>query len=92
MQMVKEKNLPISETELMHEEPCNLILFNDDFNTFDFVIQSLIELCGHTVDQAETCAIITHYKGRCAVKSGTKNELKPIYNEFINRKLTAGIE
>jgi ATP-dependent Clp protease adaptor protein ClpS len=90
--MVKVKESPFESTELLHDEAKNLVLFNDEFNTFDFVIDTLIEVCGHTMEQAETCTWIVHYKGKCAVKSGSFYELKPVYQEFVNRNLTASIE
>ncbi len=90
--MVKVKESPFESTELLHDEAKNLVLFNDEFNTFDFVIDTLIEVCGHTMEQAETCAWIVHYKGKCAVKSGSFYELRPVYQEFVNRNLTASIE
>jgi len=69
----------------------NLILFNDDFNTFDFIIDSLIEVCEHEYLQAENCALIAHYKGRCKVKRGTIDDLRPIYVEMTNRQITVEI-
>jgi ATP-dependent Clp protease adaptor protein ClpS len=90
--MVKEKESPLDFSDVMHDEPMDLILFNDEFNTFDFVIQTLIEVCGHSIEQAETCTWIVHYKGKCAVKSGPAYELKPYYDEFRNRNLTASIQ
>jgi ATP-dependent Clp protease adaptor protein ClpS len=90
--MVKEKSSPFEETKVSEDISKELVLFNDDFNTFDFVINTLIEVCGHTPEQAETCTLIVHYKGKCAVKSGSLYELKPIYSEFVNRNLTASIQ
>ena len=55
----------------------NLVVFNDDFNTFDHVITTLIKVCQHTAEQAEQCAWIIHYKGKCTVKTGTMIELRP---------------
>lgn len=54
-----------------------IILHNDEVNTFDFVIDSLIEVCEHSLEQAEQCTILVHYKGKCAVKTGEYDELKP---------------
>ncbi len=69
-----------------------LMLYNDDFNTFDFVIKSLVEVCDHTAVQAEQCATITHFKGRCEIKKGLKKELQPMQVELIKRNLKALIE
>ncbi len=90
--MVKEKESLDLLTDESITDIKDLVLYNDDFNTFDFVIESLIDVCGHTAEQAETCTWIVHYKGKCAVKSGTVVELKPLYQELSNRTLTAGIE
>ena len=90
--MVKEKESIFESPEIKSNVTRNLVLFNDDFNTFDFVIETLVDVCAHTLEQAETCTWIVHYKGKCAVKSGAMTELKPIYDEFRNRNLTANIE
>lgn len=90
--MVKEKTLPIKDTDELQSEVKTLVLFNDDFNTFDFVVETLIDVCGHDPDQAEQCTMIVHYKGKCTVKSGPMYELKPIYLEMTNRTLTVEIK
>ncbi len=69
-----------------------IVLFNDDVNTFDFVIQSLIELCGHEPIQAEQCTLLVHYKGKCDVKEGEYNKLEPICTALLDRGLTAEIQ
>lgn len=56
----------------------DLVVFNDDINTFDHVINTLINVCKHTNEQAEQCTLIIHYKGKCSVKSGTYDFLKPL--------------
>ena len=70
----------------------SLILYNDDFNTFDYVIDSLIEVCDHQAEQAEQCAFFVHYKGKCEIKNGTFNKLKPMRTELNRRGLDAKIE
>jgi ATP-dependent Clp protease adaptor protein ClpS len=55
----------------------DLVVLNDDYNTFDHVINTLIKVCEHTPEQAEQCTMIIHYKGKCSVKKGTYEELKP---------------
>jgi ATP-dependent Clp protease adaptor protein ClpS len=90
--MVKEKIKPESVQEELKEGGKELVLFNDDHNTFDFVIETLVDVCGHDLDQAETCAWITHFNGKCAVKSGTFKELKPIFDEMSLRDLTVSID
>ena len=54
------------------DDPRNLVVYNDDFNTFDHVINTLIKVCKHEVHQAEQCTYIIHYQGKCAVKNGSK--------------------
>lgn len=68
-----------------------LTLYNDEVNTFDWVIESLIEVCEHELTQAEQCALITHYKGKCAVKTGSFNELKPKCQALLDRGLSAEV-
>jgi ATP-dependent Clp protease adaptor protein ClpS len=90
--MTKEKINPGNGTQELHENIKALILFNDDVNTFDFVIETLIDVCGHDPNQAEQCAMIVHYNGKCAVKSGSASELKPAFEEMTNRKLSVIID
>jgi ATP-dependent Clp protease adaptor protein ClpS len=68
-----------------------LVLFNDEVNTFDWVIVSLMEVCQHTLEQAEQCALITHHKGKCGVKSGSWEDLKPRCENLLERGLSAEI-
>lgn len=69
-----------------------LILHNDDVHTFDYVINALIEVCGHDPEQATQCTFLVHYKGKCDVKKGAFEKLKPLKNELINRELNATID
>lgn len=87
----KEKTSVTPELDESLECIKNLILFNDDFNSFDFIIQSLVEICKHDMTQAENCAFIAHYNGKCQVKKGTVNDLRPIYVEMTNRQITVEI-
>ncbi|WP_299524355.1 ATP-dependent Clp protease adaptor ClpS [uncultured Lutibacter sp.] len=68
-----------------------IVLFNDDVNTFDHVIDSLIDICEHTLEQAEQCAILVHYKGKCTVKTGEYNDLKPRCTMLLSKGLSAEI-
>ena len=77
--------------ELIDDE-CHLILYNDDVNTFDHVIDTLVKVCHHTFEQAEQCAIIVHFKGKCDVKSGSYDFLKPLCTALLNAGLSAEIE
>ena len=74
------------ETDLYH-----LFVFNDEVNTFDFVIDTLMDVCGHTPEQAEQCTLIIHYKGRASVKNGTFEELAPMRNDICRRGISAEI-
>ena len=74
------------------EEENKLVLWNDDVNTFDFVIESLIKICKHTLEQAEQCTILVHYKGKCTVKTGSMELLKPMHEKLISRGLTSEIQ
>lgn len=69
-----------------------LILYNDDYNTFDHVADSIVEVCNYTYEQACQCAIIAHYKGKYDIKSGTYNALLPIKNRLTDKELTVTIE
>jgi ATP-dependent Clp protease adaptor protein ClpS len=87
----KEKLL---EDLLLDEETVKqneIILFNDDVNTFDHVINTLIHACDHTPEQAEQCSIIVHYKGKCTVKTGPYEELKPRCSKLLQAGLSAEI-
>ena len=74
------------------DEPCNLIVWNDEVNTFEWVIETLMEVCGHTAEQAEQCAYIIHYQGKYAVKNGTYDDLKPECDAITDRGIGATIE
>lgn len=87
-----EKVEYFSDSKTKSESIKELVLYDDDVNTFDFVIKTLIELCEHDAVQAEQCTLMVHFKGKCVVKSGMYNELKPIYTEMLNRTLTASIK
>jgi ATP-dependent Clp protease adaptor protein ClpS len=69
----------------------SLTLYNDDFNTFDFVIESLVEICEHDLIQAEQCTLIVHYNGKCVVKNGTYSSLHPMRVALSDRGLSAVI-
>ncbi|MGV8946628.1 MAG: ATP-dependent Clp protease adaptor ClpS [Lutibacter sp.] len=83
-----QEEVDVLEKEVNQHE---IVLFNDDVNTFDFVIECLIEICEHTAEQAEQCALLVHYKGKCAVKTGEYNELKPRCTQLLTRGLSAEI-
>ncbi|MDG1327747.1 MAG: ATP-dependent Clp protease adaptor ClpS [Flavobacteriaceae bacterium] len=90
--MVTEEQLKeeIDLAELKANE-YQIVLFNDDVNTFDHVVETLIRVCDHTPEQAEQCSIIVHYKGKCAVKTGSYEELKPRCTQLLQADLSAEI-
>lgn len=69
----------------------DLILFNDDVNTFDHVIEALIKVCDHSSEQAEQSAYIVHFNGKCSVKNGPESVLRPMKEALIDRELLAKI-
>ncbi|MBW7889664.1 MAG: ATP-dependent Clp protease adaptor ClpS [Chitinophagaceae bacterium] len=80
------------ELLVMNEKPFQLIVWNDEVNTFEWVIETLIEVCGHTYEQAEQCAYIIHFKGKYAVKQGGYEDLKPPCDAITERGIGATIE
>ncbi|HVW62538.1 MAG TPA: ATP-dependent Clp protease adaptor ClpS [Puia sp.] len=74
------------------DDPFSLIVWNDEVNTFEWVIQTLMEVCGHSLEQAEQCAMIIHTKGKYAVKRGSYDELKPQCDAITERGIGATIE
>jgi ATP-dependent Clp protease adaptor protein ClpS len=73
-------------------DPFQLIVWNDDVNTFEWVIETLIEVCGHSYEQAEQCAYIIHFKGKYAVKEGSYENLRPKCDAILDRGISATIE
>ncbi len=75
-------------TDVLLDDEWSLTLFNDNHNTFDHVIECLITTCGHDALQAEQCAMIVHFKGKCTVKTGSYDDLAPMYKQLAERDLT----
>jgi len=97
MSSIPLTNTMVQEAEKVLEavrtdNPVTLIVWNDEINTFDWVIRSLVEICGHTFDQAEQCAWIIHYKGKYAVKQGSHKKLTPMREGLVDRGIGATIE
>ncbi|MES2838215.1 MAG: ATP-dependent Clp protease adaptor ClpS [Bacteroidota bacterium] len=80
------------ETKTASITKYGLIIYNDDVNTFDHVIETLIDVCGHDSVQAEQCTMLIHYKGKCDVKHGSFKELSPMCEEILRRGISAKIE
>jgi ATP-dependent Clp protease adaptor protein ClpS len=89
---IKTENFEDTEVLTSVEEPCNLIVWNDDVNTFEWVIETLMDICGHTHEQAEQCAYIIHFHGKYAVKNGIYEDLKPQCDAITERGINATIE
>ena len=70
----------------------DLIIYNDEVNTFEFVIEAIVKICKHSSIQAEQCTCIIHHKGKCSVKRGLANKLKPLAEAFLDRGISAVIE
>lgn len=88
MEKTKEKTVDKSKKK----DKLSIIVYNDDVNTFDWVIESFISVCGHDYIQAEQCAMIIHNNGKCDVMTGSYDYLKPYCLELLNRQLSAKIE
>ena len=85
----------VAEETLLDEATADgwqLVLYNDEHNSFDHVIEMLISICEHDALQAEQCALMVHFKGKCSVLSGTYDELEPKCTKLLNADLTAEIE
>lgn len=78
--------------DVLEAEPPRLILYNDEVNTFEHVIVSLVDVCGHEEIQAEQCAWIVHTRGRCSIKEGSPYELEPMADALCRRGLSANVE
>ena len=89
----KEKINPVLEENVLTEsvEEHQIILYNDDVNTFQHVIETLVKVCKHTYQQAEQCTYIVHFSGKCVVKTGSLEELVPIYSALLDAGLSAEI-
>jgi ATP-dependent Clp protease adaptor protein ClpS len=77
--------------DTVETEVYNLVVFNDEVNTFEYVIDTLIEVCEHSPEQAEQCTLLIHYKGKCTVKNGGFEELVPLRNEICRRGISAEV-
>lgn len=84
--------LEIVDEDIDEQVPAKLIVWNDDINSFDWVIESLVSVCNHTQEQAAQCAWIIHTKGKYAVKSGALSEMRPMREALVERGLQATVE
>jgi ATP-dependent Clp protease adaptor protein ClpS len=92
--MLKEVTKTQEDVDLLEDvnESYQVVLYNDDVNTFDWVIECLVEICGHDPLQAEQCAMLVHFKGKAIVKSGELTEMQDICTALCDRDLSAVVE
>jgi len=90
-QLEEDKREEVLETT-SDEDINDLIVYNDDVNTFDHVINTLVKVCKHTAEQAEQCTLLVHYKGKCAVKKGSFVDLIPYREGIVDAGINAEIE
>ena len=86
-----ESDLEVELEELLIADK-QIVVYNDSFNTFDFVIESLMKVCKHDAVQAEQCTYLVHHKGKCSVKKGSYQLLEPMCTALLERGITAEIE
>jgi ATP-dependent Clp protease adaptor protein ClpS len=88
----REQMQESTDTLTSMDDPCSLVVWNDEVNTFEWVITTLIEVCGHSQEQAEQCSLFIHFKGKYAVKEGSYDELKPMCDAITERGIGATVE
>jgi ATP-dependent Clp protease adaptor protein ClpS len=89
---IEELTKELVDDEVNSVEKSQLLIYNDDYNTFDWVIESLMEVCKHTFEQSEQLSLIIHYKGKAVVKTASLKVLKPMKDALVDRGLSAVIE
>ena len=87
----EEEEDVLVEDDIGSDLPAHIIVYNDDFNTFDWVIESFMAILKHTHEQAEQLSLIVHFKGKATVKSGSKDELVPLCEALLERGLSAEV-
>ena len=83
--MEQQKTQHEEDLDLLEDSGCNLVLYNDDYHTFDYVIKALVDICRHSYEQAEQCTILVHYRGKCVVKNGSYEELLPMHTALLEK-------
>jgi ATP-dependent Clp protease adaptor protein ClpS len=89
MHQNQEQEIELEDIDI--KNPKDLVIYNDDINTFDHVINTLIRVCRHTQEQAEQCTWIIHNRGKCSVKNGPFNQLKPMRDSICDAGIDARI-
>ncbi|MCO5259011.1 MAG: ATP-dependent Clp protease adaptor ClpS [Crocinitomicaceae bacterium] len=94
MEVIKNNTQTQEEVSVIEQlvDKYDLVVYNDDVNTFDFVIESLIKVCEHNTLQAEQCTLIIHHNGKCQVKRGNYEHLEPMCTALLDRGISAVIE
>lgn len=87
-----EEELVLEEVLTDHGKVSQIVVYNDDVNTFDWVIECFIEICNHTFEQSEQLSLLIHFKGKATVKTGAYDKLRPIKDALVDRGLSAVIE
>jgi len=87
----KEKIQEQQDVDKLEKPNNEIVVYNDEINTFDHVIETLIKACDHTLEQAEQCTILVHYKGKCTVKTGALEDLKPRCSKILEAGINAEI-
>ena len=88
----KYKEQQEQDVELLDDNGCKLVVHNDDYHTFDYVIKALVDICRHTEEQAAQCAILVHCHGKCTVKHGSYTDLLPMHTALLDKQLTSEIQ
>ncbi len=88
----EREDVLVEDLETGWDDPSQLVVYNDEVNTFDWVIQCLMEICGHTFEQSEQLSILIHFKGKAGVKTAPLDTLKPLKDALVDRGLSAVIE
>nr|MBI1231692.1 ATP-dependent Clp protease adaptor ClpS [Cytophagales bacterium] len=91
LEQLIENEVEVLLEDLVDQEEYDLMVFNDDFNTFEHVTKILIKVCKHTSEQAEQCTLIIHFKGKCSVKKGSVSKLKPLCQSILDAGIQAAI-
>ena len=91
MEQEKYQEEDLHDVDVLEDEGCKLVLHNDDYHTFDYVILALKAVCGHSQIQAEQCTLLVHHRGKCVVKTGDYDDLMPLHTALLDRQLTSEI-
>lgn len=92
MKLAPEVSVDIEEEVVIEDVKLySIVVYNDEVNTFDYVIDTLMEYCEHTFEQAEQCTLLIHFKGKCSVKNGDFEELEPVRTAITDRGISAEI-